>query len=66
MKKETSKNEKPCTLHSVVCSSDLRNYFAGLAMQALINKENLKGGMTDYVIIARHAYCAADAMIKEM
>ena len=66
MKNKTSKTEQPCTLHGVVCSADLRNYFAGLAMQALITKENLKGGMPDYVIIARHAYCAADAMIKEM
>jgi hypothetical protein len=47
-------------------STDLRNHFAGLAMQSLITKENLKGGMNDYVVIARHAYCCADAMIAEM
>lgn len=52
---------------SAVCSSpDLKNHFAGLAMQSLINKENLQGGIPDYIVIARHAYCAADAMIKEL
>lgn len=46
----------------------LRDYFAGLAMQALISKfpaEETGGGVnkTD-VMTARGAYCLADAMIE--
>lgn len=43
-----------------------REYFAGLAMQALISARNLSGGMKDYVIIARHATCCADALLDEL
>lgn len=43
---------------------DLRDYFVGLVMQKMINLKNLQGSMTDYIIIARHAYYAADAMLK--
>lgn len=66
-KKVSAKQKsKPLKQGAVSGSTDLRNHFAGLAMQSLITKENLKGGFNDYVIIARHAYCCADAMIAEM
>ena len=39
---------------------DLRDYFAGLAMQALI-----ADGMDGYSNVAEHAYALADAMLNE-
>jgi hypothetical protein len=39
---------------------DLRDYFAGLAMQALI-----ADGMDGYGNVAEHAYAHADAMLNE-
>jgi hypothetical protein len=39
---------------------DLRDYFAGLAMQALISD-----GMDGYSNVAEHAYAHADAMLNE-
>jgi len=39
---------------------DLRDYFAGLAMQALISD-----GMDGYDNVAEHAYAHADAMLNE-
>jgi len=40
--------------------ADLRDYFAGLAMQALI-----ADGMDGYNNVAEHAYAYADAMLNE-
>lgn len=39
---------------------DLRDYFAGLAMQALISD-----GMDGYSNVAEHAYAHADAMLNQ-
>jgi hypothetical protein len=43
----------------------LRDYFAAKAMQSLISEGNLRGGISEYTIISRHAYCCADEMLKE-
>ena len=48
--------------------SDLRDHFAGMAMQALIAKgmeEYAKRGMHGVPLIPKYAYEYADAMIKE-
>ena len=42
-----------------------RDYIAVIAMRQFIDKSDLSKGMPNYEIIARHAYCVADAMIKE-
>jgi hypothetical protein len=43
----------------------LRDYFAAKAMQSLISEGNLRGGINEYTVISRHAYCCADEMLKE-
>lgn len=43
-----------------------REYFAGLAMQSLITKENLSGGIDNYTVIARHATLCADELLKQL
>lgn len=43
-------------------SIDLRDHFAGLALQALITSPKLNGHMGNYV---KDAYLIADAMLKE-
>lgn len=43
-----------------------REYFSGLAMQALISKTNLSVGMKEYRIIANHAVACADALLDEL
>lgn len=43
-----------------------REYFAGLAMQGLLNHKHLNGSKLDYEIISRHAVCCADELLKQL
>lgn len=54
---------EPVTPNQKTRDMTMRDHFAGLAMQTYISTDTIM--RHDYKVIARMAYAAADAMLKE-